>query len=165
VKFLRPSKTVARAGVLRSEVGIFRFPKLLNGTYREGAAGHEGKPQNLLPRQILHSTRPLFWLLDRTYHIQGSNKERRLGLTSASAACLRDDRQPGKVEHEFRELITQRVMAFALDMKEPTMRRGWRAIRFTSCWSVGVRSTVRNWLRNLLCYALKMLRIARDCCA
>ena len=40
--------------------------------------------------------------------------ERRLGLTSALAACLRDDRQPGKVEHALSELITQRVMAIAL---------------------------------------------------
>jgi hypothetical protein len=39
--------------------------------------------------------------------------ERRLGLTSALAAGLRDDRQPGKVQHELRELITQRVMAIA----------------------------------------------------
>jgi hypothetical protein len=36
--------------------------------------------------------------------------ERRFGLTSALAAGLRDDRQPGKVQHELRELITQRVM-------------------------------------------------------
>jgi hypothetical protein len=39
--------------------------------------------------------------------------ERRLDLTSALAAGLRDDRQPGKVQHELRELITQRVMAIA----------------------------------------------------
>jgi hypothetical protein len=40
--------------------------------------------------------------------------ERRLGLSSALAACLRDDREPGKVRHELSELITQRVMAIAL---------------------------------------------------
>jgi len=44
--------------------------------------------------------------------------ERRLGLTSALVACLRDDRQPGKVEHELRELITQRVMAIALGYED-----------------------------------------------
>ena len=44
--------------------------------------------------------------------------ERRLGLTSALAACLRDDRQPGKVQHELRELITQRVMAIALGYED-----------------------------------------------
>ena len=44
--------------------------------------------------------------------------ERRLGLTSALAACLRDDRQPGKVQHELRELITQRVMALALGYED-----------------------------------------------
>ena len=32
--------------------------------------------------------------------------ERRLGLTSTLATCLKDDRQPGKVQHE-------RVLAFA----------------------------------------------------
>ncbi|MGC2418399.1 MAG: IS1380 family transposase [Candidatus Acidiferrales bacterium] len=44
--------------------------------------------------------------------------ERRLGLTSALAACLRDDRQPGKVQHELPELITQRVMALALGYED-----------------------------------------------
>lgn len=44
--------------------------------------------------------------------------ERRLGLTSALAACLKDVRQPGKVQHELRELITQRVMAIALGYED-----------------------------------------------
>jgi DDE family transposase len=44
--------------------------------------------------------------------------ERRLGLTSALATCLRDDRQPGKVRHELHELITQRVMAIALGYED-----------------------------------------------
>jgi hypothetical protein len=44
--------------------------------------------------------------------------ERRLGLTSALAACLRDARQPGKVQHELSELITQRVMALALGYED-----------------------------------------------
>ena len=44
--------------------------------------------------------------------------ERRLGLTAALAACLRDDRQAGKVQHELRELITQRVMAIALGYED-----------------------------------------------
>jgi Transposase DDE domain group 1 len=44
--------------------------------------------------------------------------ERRLGLTSALAAALRDDRQAGKVQHELRELITQRVMAIALGYED-----------------------------------------------
>ncbi len=39
--------------------------------------------------------------------------DRRLGLTTALAGCLEDDRQPGKVQHELRELLTQRVMAIA----------------------------------------------------
>jgi hypothetical protein len=44
--------------------------------------------------------------------------ERRLGLTSALAGCLRDDRQAGKVQHELRELTTQRVMALALGYED-----------------------------------------------
>jgi len=44
--------------------------------------------------------------------------EQRLGLTSALAAGLRDDRQAGKVQHELRELITQRVMALALGYED-----------------------------------------------
>ena len=39
--------------------------------------------------------------------------DRRLGLTEALAACLEDDRQPGKVRHELQELLTQRIMAIA----------------------------------------------------
>ncbi len=44
--------------------------------------------------------------------------ERRLGLTSALTAYLRDDRQAGKVQHELRELLTQRVMAIALGYED-----------------------------------------------
>jgi hypothetical protein len=44
--------------------------------------------------------------------------ERRLGLTSALSACLRDERQPGKVQHELSELITQRVTAIALGYED-----------------------------------------------
>jgi len=44
--------------------------------------------------------------------------ERRLGLTSALAVCMRDDRQSGKVRHELSELITQRVMAIALGYED-----------------------------------------------
>jgi hypothetical protein len=39
--------------------------------------------------------------------------DQRLGLTTALAGCLEDDRQPGKVQHELREMLTQRVMAIA----------------------------------------------------
>jgi hypothetical protein len=39
--------------------------------------------------------------------------DRELGLTAALAACLKDERQEGKVRHELDELLTQRVMAIA----------------------------------------------------
>ncbi len=39
--------------------------------------------------------------------------DRRLGLTEALAACLEDERQTGKVQHEVDELLRQRVMAIA----------------------------------------------------
>jgi len=40
--------------------------------------------------------------------------DRRLGLTEALAAGLRDGRQPGKVRHTFAELLRQRIFAIAL---------------------------------------------------
>lgn len=39
--------------------------------------------------------------------------DRRLGLNTALAECLHDERQPGKVQHEVSEMLTQRVMAIA----------------------------------------------------
>ena len=39
--------------------------------------------------------------------------DQRLGLTTALAACLKDERQEAKVDHEFEELLKQRVMAIA----------------------------------------------------
>ena len=39
--------------------------------------------------------------------------DRELGLTAALAACLKDDRQAAKIDHELDELLTQRVMAIA----------------------------------------------------
>ena len=39
--------------------------------------------------------------------------DRRLGLTSALADCLEDERQAGKVQHALHELLTQRVMGIA----------------------------------------------------
>jgi len=44
--------------------------------------------------------------------------DRRLGLTSALAACLREERQPGKILHEMEELLTQRVMGMALGYED-----------------------------------------------
>jgi Transposase DDE domain group 1 len=39
--------------------------------------------------------------------------DRELGLLTALAACLKDDRQEAKVHHEIDELLTQRIMAIA----------------------------------------------------
>ncbi len=39
--------------------------------------------------------------------------DQRLGLTTTLARCLEDERQPGKVQHELCEMLTQRVMAIA----------------------------------------------------
>src|SRR2546430_11223807 len=39
--------------------------------------------------------------------------DRGLGLTAALAACLKDERQAAKVDHELEELLTQRIMAIA----------------------------------------------------
>jgi hypothetical protein len=39
--------------------------------------------------------------------------DRRYGLVSGLASCLRDERQAGKVDHSFRELVAQRVFSIA----------------------------------------------------
>jgi len=39
--------------------------------------------------------------------------DRELGLITALAACLKDDRQEAKIRHEIDELLTQRIMAIA----------------------------------------------------
>lgn len=39
--------------------------------------------------------------------------DRRLGLTAALAACLDDERQPGKVRHDLQDLLAQRVFGIA----------------------------------------------------
>ena len=39
--------------------------------------------------------------------------DRRLQLTPALAACLKDERQPGKVDHEMEELLAQRIFGMA----------------------------------------------------
>ena len=39
--------------------------------------------------------------------------DQRLGLIASLAACLKDERQVGKVRHELDELLTQRIMAIA----------------------------------------------------
>ena len=39
--------------------------------------------------------------------------DRRYGLTEGLAACLQDERQAGKIDHELRELVQQRVYGIA----------------------------------------------------
>ena len=39
--------------------------------------------------------------------------DKRLGLTASLAHALEDERQPKKIKHELRELVTQRIMAIA----------------------------------------------------
>jgi len=57
----------------------------------------------------------------------------RLGLTSALAACLKEERQSGKILHEIEELLTQRVMGMALGYEDandaaPGRRSGAQAL-------------------------------------
>ncbi len=40
--------------------------------------------------------------------------DERLGLSASLSACLRDPRQPGKVQHGFDEIVRQRLFAIAL---------------------------------------------------
>ena len=39
--------------------------------------------------------------------------DKRLGLTDALSACIRDDRQPGKINHSITDLLSQRVFGIA----------------------------------------------------
>jgi Transposase DDE domain group 1 len=78
--------------------------------------------------------------------------DRRLGLTTALAGCLEDERQAGKVQHELCELLTQRVLAIAC---------GYADVNDADA----IRSTVRIWPRSPRCRALKMPRIASNCSA
>src|SRR5271167_90293 len=39
--------------------------------------------------------------------------ERQYGLMACLASCLRDQRQPGKIDHSLEELLAQRVFAIA----------------------------------------------------
>jgi len=81
--------------------------------------------------------------------------EQRLGLTSALAAGLKDDRQPGKVQHELRELITQRVMAIALGYEDANDAARLAADPIHKLLVGRDPSPARIWLRNLPCRALK----------
>jgi len=49
--------------------------------------------------------------------------DRRLGLTSALAACLREERQPGKILHEMEELLTQPGDGMAFGYEDAQRRR------------------------------------------
>ena len=91
--------------------------------------------------------------------------EQRLGLTAALAAGLRDDRQPGKVQHELRELITQRVMAIALGYEDANDAARLASDPIHKLLVGRDPVEVRIWLRNLPSRVLKTLRIARNCCA
>jgi len=44
--------------------------------------------------------------------------DRALGLTESLAGCLRDPRQAGKIAHEFRELLQQRLFGIALGYED-----------------------------------------------
>ena len=91
--------------------------------------------------------------------------DRELGLITALAACLKDDRQEAKVRHEIDELLTQRVMAIASATKMPTTPHGWLPTRCTNYWSVVIRWTEKIWLRSLRCHVLKIVRVVKSCFA
>jgi len=91
--------------------------------------------------------------------------DRRLGLTSALAACLREERQPGKILHEMEELLTQRVMGMALGYEDAN-DAARLACDPVHKLLVGRDPLTREDLASQpRCRVLKMLRIARNCCA
>ena len=58
--------------------------------------------------------------------------DRRLGLLERLAGVLRDDRQPGKIEHELAELLAQRVTRSPVATLTPTTPPASVTIRSTS---------------------------------
>ena len=61
--------------------------------------------------------------------------DRQLGVTEAVASCLRDRRQPGKVQHAVLELVRQRLFALACayaPTPTATARPGWPTMPSTS---------------------------------
>jgi hypothetical protein len=88
--------------------------------------------------------------------------DRRYGLTERMAACLRDERQAGKIDHQLTELLRQRVYGIACGY--PDANDADRlAIRFTNCCWDAIPSRERIWLRSRRCRGLKTRWIAKSC--
>lgn len=70
------------------------------------------------------ATKPLVVKLDEEHSSSDGGAvllkgiDQALGLTEALAACLRDPRQPGKIAHDFRELLQQRLFGIALGYED-----------------------------------------------
>jgi Transposase DDE domain group 1 len=62
--------------------------------------------------------------------------DRHLGLTEALTACLEDDQESGKVDHEVRELLTQRIMASACGYADCNDAARLASDPVTNSWSV-----------------------------
>jgi hypothetical protein len=78
------------------------------------------------------------------------------GLLDELTACLRDQRQAGKVDHGLRELLAQRVFSIACGYPASTTPPDWSSIPFTSCYWIGIRSKVATWPPNRRCRVSKM---------
>ena len=107
-------------------------------------------------------------------HQQGSSNggaillkaaDRRLGLTSALAGCLKDERQPGKGLHDVEELLTQRVLGLALGYKAANDAARLASDPVHKLLVGRARSTVRISPRSPRGRALKMPPISRNCFA
>ena len=89
--------------------------------------------------------------------------DRELGLITALAACLKDDRQEAKVRHEIDELLTQRIMAIACGYEDAN-----DAARL-ACDPVHKllvgREKGKIWLRSRPFRGLKIAWIVKNCFA
>ena len=52
--------------------------------------------------------------------------DKRIGLIDAVAACIRDPREPGKITHELRTLVAQRIFAIAMGYEDLNDHDGLR---------------------------------------
>ena len=86
--------------------------------------------------------------------------DQRLGLTAALAACVKDERQAGKVEHTIDEMLMLRVMAIACGYEDANDAGRLASDPIFKLLVAGTRFKAPIWPRNPLCPVLKILPTA-----
>jgi hypothetical protein len=82
--------------------------------------------------------------------------ERRYQLLDAWTDCLVDARQPGKVRHTLRELLTQRIFGIACGHPDANDADRLGDDPIHNCCSGATPSTARRWRRSPRCRDLRI---------